>query len=129
MTGYRLRAMTWNLWWRFGPDWQARQPGVRATLERWRPDVLALQEVWAGGGTGQADELADLLGMHAVFAAPSYPLAPADPDAGGGAGFELGIAVLSRWPILHSAARVMPARHRAWDRSPWRSGSTIRPGR
>jgi hypothetical protein len=42
-----------------------------STLERFRPDV-ALQEVWAGDGTTQADELADVLEMHAVFASPSY---------------------------------------------------------
>jgi hypothetical protein len=23
--------MTWNLWWRFGPRWQARQPGIVRT--------------------------------------------------------------------------------------------------
>jgi endonuclease/exonuclease/phosphatase family metal-dependent hydrolase len=110
MADSMVRAMTWNIWWRFGPRWRDRQPAIRATLERFRPDVLALQEVWAGEGTTQADELADALGMHAVFAAPSYPPAPADPP-----GFELGIAVLSRWPVLDHGTAVMPARHRAWD--------------
>ena len=101
-----VRAMTWNLWWRFGPRWEDRQPAIRSTLERLRPDVLALQEVWAGDGTTQADELAAALGMHAVFGSPSYPTAPQD---------DLGIAVLSRWPILDHEALVMPARHRSWD--------------
>ncbi|MFC6566038.1 endonuclease/exonuclease/phosphatase family protein [Actinoplanes utahensis] len=100
--------MTWNIWWRFGPDWKARQPGIRATLERQRPDVLALQEVWGEDGSTQADELAEALGMHAVFASPSFP--PPGPEGG-----ELGIAVLSRWPVLGWEAPVMPARHRAWD--------------
>ncbi|MBB4692717.1 endonuclease/exonuclease/phosphatase family protein [Paractinoplanes abujensis] len=100
--------MTWNLWWRFGPHWPDRQPGILSTLERLRPDVVALQEVWAGDGVTQADELAAALGMHAVFAAPSYPPAP-DGE------FGLGIAVLSRWPIVDQEAPVMPARHRAWD--------------
>ena len=39
---------------------------------------------------------------------PSYPPAPA------GQG-DLGIAVLSRWPILVHERIVMPARHREWD--------------
>lgn len=112
MVGGTVRAMTWNVWWRFGPRWRDRQPGIRATLARFSPDVLALQEVWAGHGTSQADELASALGMHAVFASPSYPPAPNDPDA---AGIDLGIAVLSRWPILDSEVAVMPARHRSWD--------------
>jgi endonuclease/exonuclease/phosphatase family metal-dependent hydrolase len=105
-----VRAMTWNVWWRFGPHWRDRQPGIRETLTRVGPDVVALQEVWAGDGTTQAHELADALGMHAVFAGPSYPTAPADAD-----GVELGIAVLSRWQVLDHEAPVMPARHRAWD--------------
>ena len=115
MVDSTVRAMTWNLWWRFGPRWRDRQPGIRATLERLRPDVLALQEVWAGAGASQADELAAVLGMHAVFAAPSYPVAPTDPAHPDWAGIELGIAVLSRWPILDSEAPVLPARHRSWD--------------
>ena len=46
--------------------------GDQATLERLDPDVVALQEVWSGDETSQADEFAEALGMHAVFAAPSY---------------------------------------------------------
>ena len=114
MVDSTVRAMTWNVWWRFGPRWQDRQPGLRATLRRLRPDVVALQEVWAGDGTTQADELAGALGMHAVFASPSYPPAPAGPEADW-AGIDLGIAVLSRWPVLDHEAPVMPARHRSWD--------------
>lgn len=109
MADNTLRAMTWNLWWRFGPRWDDRQPGILATLDRLRPDLVALQEVWAGDGTSQAHQLAEELGMHAVFASPSYPPAPDQ------AGFDLGIAVLSRWPILDHEAPVMPARHRSWD--------------
>ena len=115
MADSTLRAMTWNIWWRFGPRWGDRQPGIRATLERFRPDVLALQEVWAGEGTTQADELAEALGMHAVFASPSYPPAPGDPGRADWAGIDLGIAVLSRWRILDHETAVMPARHRDWD--------------
>jgi endonuclease/exonuclease/phosphatase family metal-dependent hydrolase len=115
MVDSMVRAMTWNVWWRFGPRWQDRQPGIRATLERVRPDVVALQEVWAGDGTTQADELGEALGMHAVFASPSYPPAPAGQGRAGWDGIDLGIAVLSRWPVLDREAVVMPARHRSWD--------------
>lgn len=115
MVDSMVRAMTWNVWWRFGPRWRDRQPGLLATLERLRPDVVALQEVWAGDGTTQAHELADALQMHAVFASPSYPPAPEDSDVPDWAGIDLGIAVLSRWPILDQQTLVMPARHRGWD--------------
>ncbi|WP_214408285.1 endonuclease/exonuclease/phosphatase family protein [Pseudonocardia lacus] len=115
MADSTVRAMTWNLWWRFGPRWRDRQPGIRATLERLRPDVVALQEVWAGEGTTQADELAAALGMHAVFASPSYPPAPVDAVDPDHVGVDLGIAVLSRWPIAGHEVVAMPARHRGWD--------------
>jgi endonuclease/exonuclease/phosphatase family metal-dependent hydrolase len=110
-----VRAMTWNIWWRFGPRWQDRQPGILATLQRLSPDVVALQEVWAGDGTTQAHELADCLQMHTAFASPSYPPAPKDSEVADWGGFDLGIAVLSRWPILEKQTVVMPARHRSWD--------------
>ncbi|MBB4956971.1 endonuclease/exonuclease/phosphatase family protein [Micromonospora polyrhachis] len=107
--------MTWNIWWRFGPRWRDRQPGIRTTLERFRPDVVALQEVWAGDGTTQAHELAAVLGMHAAFVSPSYPPVPRNPEEADWVGIDLGIAVLSRWPILDEEAAVMPARHRTWN--------------
>jgi endonuclease/exonuclease/phosphatase family metal-dependent hydrolase len=110
-----VRAMTWNIWWRFGPRWRDRQFGIRATLERLSPDIVALQEVWSTSQTTQADELADALGMHAVFASPSYPAAPQDQTREDWTGVGLGMAVLSRWPILDPEAPVMPARHRTWD--------------
>jgi endonuclease/exonuclease/phosphatase family metal-dependent hydrolase len=115
MTENRARVLTWNLWWRFGPHWRDRQPGIRATLEQVDPDVVALQEVWTTPGATQADELAAALGLHAVTAGPSYPSAPAgdgDPDHDG---VDLGIAVLSRWPVLDVRTLVLPARHRSWD--------------
>jgi endonuclease/exonuclease/phosphatase family metal-dependent hydrolase len=107
--------MTWNLWWRFGPRWRERQPGILATIERFTPDLVGLQEVWGVEGRTQADELAESLGFHAAFAAPSYPVAPDPPVVEDHAGVELGVALLSRWPILRQRAVVMPARHRAWD--------------
>jgi endonuclease/exonuclease/phosphatase family metal-dependent hydrolase len=115
MADSMVRAMTWNIWWRFGPHWQDRQPGIRATLEKFRPDVVALQEVWANDETTQADELAEALQMHAVFASPSYPPVPKDSATTDWAGIDLGIAVLSRWPIISHETAVMSARHRSWD--------------
>jgi len=117
---HRVTVMTWNIWWRFGPRWRDRQPGILETITRLRPDVVALQEVWGTPESTQADELAAALGMHAVFASPSYPPAPgSDPRTTGGGEedeeVDLGIAVLSRWPIIDHAEVTMPARHRAWD--------------
>ena len=115
MVDHQLRAMTWNLWWRFGPRWRDRQAGILATIERFAPDVVALQEVWSADGATQADELARTLGFHATFAAPSYPAAPDPARRPDHAGVELGVALLSRWPVLRQDVIAMPARHRAWD--------------
>src|SRR5215213_6854785 len=115
MVHYQVRAMTWNVWWRFGPRWRERQPGILATIQRFTPDVAGLQEVWSTGERTQADELAEALGFYATFAAPSYPAAPDPPVASDHASVELGVALLSRWPIVQRDVITMPARHRAWD--------------
>ena len=93
----RLRVLTWNIWWRFGP-WEARQSAIAATLRRIDADVIGLQEVWSEvGGASQAAILAEDLGYHHVFA-PGF-------DDGAVA---FGVAVLSRWPIAASEARPLP---------------------
>jgi endonuclease/exonuclease/phosphatase family metal-dependent hydrolase len=59
------------------------------------PDILLLQEVRkrAGAEESVAEELARLLGMHAVFDAPK----PGPTN--------IGVAILSRWPLHDKAVR------------------------
>ena len=83
----RLRVLTWNIWWRFGP-WEHRQPAIAATLARLDADVIAIQEVWSDETTNLAAELAAELGYHHVFASGKDMK-----------GFGFGNALLSRWPI------------------------------
>jgi endonuclease/exonuclease/phosphatase family metal-dependent hydrolase len=92
----RLRVVTWNLWWRFGP-WKARQPAIAATLVRLAPDVVAVQETWDDdNGRSQVRELADALGYEHVYGT-------------GFAGFPetFGNAILSRWPIVATETRAL----------------------
>ena len=93
----RLRVMTWNLWWRFGP-WEDRLPAIAATLASVDADVFALQEVWHDGERSEAAELADRLGFHHVYAARL------ELDE-----VQMGNAVLSRWPITGHDSRPLPA--------------------
>jgi endonuclease/exonuclease/phosphatase family metal-dependent hydrolase len=93
----KLRVLSWNLWWRFGP-WEARRPAIAATLARIDADVIGLQEVWEDDEGGFAAELADGLGFHHVFASRF------DLD-----GVRFGNAVLSRWPITGHEWRPLPA--------------------
>jgi endonuclease/exonuclease/phosphatase family metal-dependent hydrolase len=107
-----MRVMTWNLQWRERADWRSRQPAILTTLDTVHPDVAGLQEVWATTGTTLADQLAGPLGMHAAFAAPSLPPPPDPPERPDHAGVEVGVAVLSRWPILEVQHHRFPSSHR-----------------
>jgi endonuclease/exonuclease/phosphatase family metal-dependent hydrolase len=107
-----VRVLSWNLWWRFGDAWRERGRGILSTLEAVRPDVAGLQEVWGTAETTQADRLAERLGMHAAFGAPSLPPPPDPPERPDQAGVEVGVAVLSRWPIVEVRRHLLPSRHR-----------------
>jgi endonuclease/exonuclease/phosphatase family metal-dependent hydrolase len=107
-----LRVMTWNLWWRFGDAWRERGRGILSTLQALRPDIAGLQEVWGTAESTQAHQLAEQLGMHAAFAAPSLPPPPSPPEQPDQDGVEVAVAVLSRWPILAVHEHRLPSRHR-----------------
>jgi endonuclease/exonuclease/phosphatase family metal-dependent hydrolase len=104
--------MTWNLWWRFGPEWRERQHAILRTLRAVEPDVVALQEVWGTGATTQAHELAGPLGLHAAFTDTSLPPAPDPPQDPDHEGVRVGLGLLSRWPVTRCRALPMPAEHR-----------------
>ncbi|MEM7341646.1 MAG: endonuclease/exonuclease/phosphatase family protein [Actinomycetota bacterium] len=83
-----MRALTWNIWWQFGP-WQERQPAIQAELAAVDADVVLLQEVWATDDHGdQAERLAAPLGYHVERTTK--------PD---GSPHAFGNAILSRWPM------------------------------
>jgi endonuclease/exonuclease/phosphatase family metal-dependent hydrolase len=104
-----VRAVTWNVWWRFGAEWRERQARILATLRELAPDVVGLQESWVDGAASQAAELGAELGLHAATATPSLPPAPESSD-----GVELGVALLSRWPVLDVARVPLPAARRPY---------------
>jgi endonuclease/exonuclease/phosphatase family metal-dependent hydrolase len=104
-----LRVMTWNLWWRFG-SWEQRREAILRTLEAERPDVLGVQEVWASndeGGENLAEWLARRLGMH--WAWSRSPVQDRWHSRNGGdTTVDVGVGVLSRYPILDTAERRLP---------------------
>lgn len=105
--------MTWNVWWRFGPRWAERQPLLLDTIRQVDADVVALQESWADGEQTQAGVLAEALGCFSAFARPSLPPLPEAPEHPGQVGVEIGVGVISRWPILTARVVPMPCRHRS----------------
>ena len=61
--GTRMRVLSWNLWWQFGP-WQARAAAIEAALLAADADAIALQEVWGDADKNFAAILADKLEYH-----------------------------------------------------------------
>lgn len=107
-----MRLVTWNVLWRFEPDWRAREGGILATLERLGPDVVGIQECWGLPGRSQAHVIADHLGMHAAFVAPSLPPVPEPPEHPDQAGVLMGVGLVSRHPFGALAEHVLPVSHR-----------------
>jgi endonuclease/exonuclease/phosphatase family metal-dependent hydrolase len=85
-----LTALSWNLWWRFGP-WEERYSRIVEVLREVNPDVVGLQEVWQDSETCQAQNLADELGYSFAYTGASQIN-----------GIDFGNALLSRWPILQT---------------------------
>lgn len=96
-----MRVMTWNLWSRFGP-WQQRREAIAATLAEVGPDVCGLQEVWSVGGENLAEDLAGRLGLHWRWAMGARG------RAGTPGEYDLGNAILSRWPVEATAVTTLP---------------------
>jgi endonuclease/exonuclease/phosphatase family metal-dependent hydrolase len=111
-TATRVRVMTWNVWWRFGPDWRRRQPLILDAIRSSRADVVALQEAWGTAADTQPDAFARELGFFAAFAEPSLPPRPDPPEHDEQRDVGIGVGLLSRWPITGVDRFVLPARHR-----------------
>lgn len=100
-----FRVATWNLWWRFG-DPDARRPAIEGQLQRVQPDVLGLQEVWATDRVHLAGSLGALLDLRVGFTpAPDSSHWHVSP---GLEEFQVGNAILSRWPIEKLDAVALP---------------------
>ncbi|WP_084599068.1 endonuclease/exonuclease/phosphatase family protein [Actinoplanes subtropicus] len=104
-----MRVMVWNVWWRFGGNWREREVSIGATLETYRPDVLGLTESWSGDGTDQPHRLAAPCGMHAAWA-PSF--IPTIMEYAEQPGIDMGLGLLSRWPIVAIEAHELPTTQR-----------------
>ena len=110
--GARVRLLTWNVWWRFGPQWRDRQPGLLEALRSVDADVVVLVESWGTATTSQAAEFGQALGLHGVFAGTSLPPVPDPPETPDQVGVEIGLGLLSRWPITELRQVRLPSRHR-----------------
>jgi len=98
-----LRVLSYNIHTGIGTDGVLDLARTAAAIRATGADVVALQEVdvhWAARSDfrDQARDLADMLAMR-VFFAPIYDLDPLTPGA---PRRQYGVAVLSRFPVLHA---------------------------
>jgi len=107
-----MRLVTWNVLWRFAPDWRARQTGILQVLDRLQPDVIGLQECWGAANHTQADLIATSLDMHAAYVAPSLPPVPDPPEQPDQSGIRMGVGLISRWPLSILGEHALPVSHR-----------------
>ena len=100
LAGGRLRILTWNLWWRFGP-WEDRLPAILAAVDALAPDIACLQEVWIeeASGRSSAGLAADRLGGFHHVTSSRFTTD----------GVSFGNAVVSRWPIAGHEVLDLPA--------------------
>lgn len=83
-----LRVMTWNVHGTFSLNPKFDLPGVIALVQKWSPDVVALQEIDSrGGGDNPFVILGEALGGHSVGA---KSIVTTDGD--------YGQMLISRWP-------------------------------
>ena len=61
-----LKVMSWNLWWKF-ENYLERQKVIFSEIEKLKPDIMCLQEVWEEEDESQAAKIADLLGYEFVY--------------------------------------------------------------
>ena len=103
------RVLSWNLWWRFG-DWAVRQPAIDAVVAAAGADVIALQEAYTGDGADQPARLAAVAGLAHRAWSPnpeSRRWRQRVSDATGD--LDCGVAIASRWPIVHVVDQRLPA--------------------
>jgi len=94
-----IRVVTWNVWGRYGTDFEARQAALEQTLEQTAPDLVCLVEAWRQGESTQPGRVAARLGLaHHRFVGDWE-----QEDWVSGVGF------VSRWPMTEPRRRPLRA--------------------
>ena len=95
-----MRVATWNVWHRFGADYDLRLQAITALLDVIDPDVVCLQESWTevGSGRSQAEGIRAALGLAEAV----------DGHRVTHEGVTFGNAVISAWPITSHVVHPLP---------------------
>ena len=84
-----VRVVTWNVWGRYGPQWETRQAALEDTLAEVEPDVVCLVEAWRWGESSQPERVARRLGLPYHHFAGDWEQED----------WVSGIGLVSRWPM------------------------------
>lgn len=84
-----VRVVTWNVWGRYGAEWEKRQAALEETLAESGPDLICLVESWSQEGSTQPGRIAERLGFeHHQFAGDWRQ-----------EDWVSGVGLVSRWPM------------------------------
>ncbi|HTX28629.1 MAG TPA: endonuclease/exonuclease/phosphatase family protein [Streptosporangiaceae bacterium] len=90
-----VRVVTWNVWGRYGADWEARQAALEEALAAAAPDLVCLVEAWRQGKVTQPGLLAARLDLaHHRFEGDWQQ-----------EDWVSGIGLVSRWPTSDPVRR------------------------
>jgi endonuclease/exonuclease/phosphatase family metal-dependent hydrolase len=92
-----LRVATWNVWGRYGSDWETRQVALEDALAEVGPDVICLIEAWRHGESSQPGRIADRLGLPYHHFVGDWQQED----------WVSGIGLVCRWPMSEPQCRVL----------------------
>jgi len=92
-----VRVVTWNVWGRYGAEWEARQAGVEDTLAEVDPDVICLVEAWRWYEHSQPERIAGRLGLPFHCFVGDWQQED----------WVSGVGLVSRWPMRAPVRRAL----------------------
>lgn len=113
VTDADCRVLNWNVWGR-GPGHRHRLSLLVDCVRRVAPDLATFQEAVVDADVDHPAVLAEAAGLDVTAWGPRPG---ATPDAPAPAGSRFGLAVASRWPIVHRQDVRLPGRDGPSDRT------------
>jgi endonuclease/exonuclease/phosphatase family metal-dependent hydrolase len=92
-----MRVVTWNVWGRYGPEWETRQVALEDTLAEVAPDVICLVEAWRQGESSQPQRIAERLRLRYHYFVGDWQQED----------WLSGVGLVCRWPMSEPQRRVL----------------------
>lgn len=92
-----IRVVTWNVWGRYGSDWEARQAALEDSLAAIEPDVICLVEAWRLGDSSQPERIARRLTLPHFHFLGDWQQED----------WISGLGLVSRWPMSEPHERAL----------------------